>query len=196
MFDQPSFRLDVPKCARCGQDHRVVVHGLSAPMGPNRHWMVCPLTGDPVLLDLQPAATASVPAEVKECVVGEFEFEIGDRVCMVHSLECGVVIGRAEYDEDEPRYLVRYCAGDGRQVECWWQESAIGHVDDEETEEEPPPAAGEGDGIAATVNVDVSAIRQKVVEAIVPAINGLAAVLERTITDELTRFMENARSRT
>ena len=39
--------------------------------------------------------------------------------------EYGEVIGRAEYTDAEPQYLVRYMAGDGRATEQWWAESAL-----------------------------------------------------------------------
>ena len=54
-----------------------------------------------------------------------FKFSLDQSVGMVCSNERGVVIGRAEYRIAEPAYLVRYEAGDGRQVESWWTESAI-----------------------------------------------------------------------
>jgi hypothetical protein len=56
---------------------------------------------------------------------GKFAFQLNDRVALVHSGENGVVIGRVEYLFAENGYLVRYRAGDGRQVENWWGESAI-----------------------------------------------------------------------
>lgn len=52
-------------------------------------------------------------------------FEMRQRVRLNESGETGTVIGRAEYDVDENRYLIRYKAGDGRQVESWWAESAL-----------------------------------------------------------------------
>ncbi len=33
--------------------------------------------------------------------------------------------GRAEFAQDEPSYKLRYKAGDGRQVEQWWGQSAL-----------------------------------------------------------------------
>ncbi|MBM3553631.1 MAG: hypothetical protein FJX45_18260 [Alphaproteobacteria bacterium] len=54
-----------------------------------------------------------------------FKFELKQIVKMAASDESGVVIGRAEYSASEPSYQVRYLAGDGRQVEGWWGESAI-----------------------------------------------------------------------
>jgi hypothetical protein len=56
----------------------------------------------------------------------QWKLELGQTVTLAMSGEQGVVIGRAEYEIDEDRYLVRYKAGDGRLVEDWWPESAIG----------------------------------------------------------------------
>ncbi len=54
-----------------------------------------------------------------------FEFELGQMVRLRTSEEQGHVAGRAEYEAAEPAYYVRYRGGDGRQVECWWGESAL-----------------------------------------------------------------------
>jgi hypothetical protein len=54
-----------------------------------------------------------------------WSFELKARVQMVETEEVGTVIGRAEYTHSERAYLVRYKAGDGRQVESWWGESAL-----------------------------------------------------------------------
>jgi hypothetical protein len=54
-----------------------------------------------------------------------FAFELGQLVKLERSSEEGVVTGRAEYATSEPSYYVRYLAGDGRQTEAWWGESAI-----------------------------------------------------------------------
>lgn len=54
-----------------------------------------------------------------------FKFELKQVVKMAASEESGVVIGRAEYSASEPSYQVRYLAGDGRQTEQWWGESAL-----------------------------------------------------------------------
>lgn len=35
-------------------------------------------------------------------------------------------LGRAEYPSSENTYQILYCGGDGRQVEHWREESAIG----------------------------------------------------------------------
>jgi hypothetical protein len=56
-----------------------------------------------------------------------FDYAMGDDVALSQSGECGKVIGRAEYDDGGPRYLVRYVAADGRQVEDWFVSSAIAH---------------------------------------------------------------------
>lgn len=57
-----------------------------------------------------------------------FAFELGQKVGLTLTLERGIVIGRAEYTDNSPQYLVRYAAGDGRQVEDWWAASAISAV--------------------------------------------------------------------
>jgi len=56
-----------------------------------------------------------------------FQFNLGDQVRLAHTEERGMVIGRAEYLEHEgaTTYLVRYKAADGRQVESWWNQSAL-----------------------------------------------------------------------
>lgn len=60
----------------------------------------------------------------------DFMFDLGDRVHMTESAEVGTIIGRAQYQTSENTYLVRYRAGDGRQTECWWGESAINDSED------------------------------------------------------------------
>nr|WP_321459654.1 hypothetical protein [uncultured Cohaesibacter sp.] len=54
-----------------------------------------------------------------------FAFDLDQKVKMKLSDEQGLIIGRAEFVMDTPNYLVRYLAADGRQVESWWNESAI-----------------------------------------------------------------------
>lgn len=53
------------------------------------------------------------------------KFALGSTVNMKFSDEFGEVIARAEYTTSENAYLVRYKAGDDRQVESWWGESAL-----------------------------------------------------------------------
>ncbi|WP_018266511.1 hypothetical protein [Methylosinus sp. LW4] len=55
----------------------------------------------------------------------ELKFKLKQIVKLVESGETGTVVGRAEFDYSNPSYLVRYKAGDGRQVESWWTESAL-----------------------------------------------------------------------
>jgi len=55
----------------------------------------------------------------------DLKFALGQLVRLVRSNEEGEVIGRAEYTTSEPCYYVRYRAGDDRQTECWWGESAL-----------------------------------------------------------------------
>ena len=58
--------------------------------------------------------------------MNDFKFTLLDRVEIVESGEGGQVIGRAEYSHAEPSYYVHYKAADGRAVQCWWNESALG----------------------------------------------------------------------
>jgi len=55
----------------------------------------------------------------------KFKFEVTQRVALTESGETGKIVARAEYDSQENQYLIRYKAGDGRQVEQWWGESAV-----------------------------------------------------------------------
>ena len=54
-----------------------------------------------------------------------FAFELGDDVDFQHSAETGTVIGRIEYSNRPPQYLVRYEAGDGCQRETWMDGDAL-----------------------------------------------------------------------
>lgn len=54
-----------------------------------------------------------------------FVFELNEAVRLEMSGEHGRVIGRAEYAHVPPQYLVRYVAADGRQVEEWFDSTAI-----------------------------------------------------------------------
>jgi hypothetical protein len=56
----------------------------------------------------------------------DMKYELGQLVKAVVGEEQGTIIGRAEYLTSEPNYYVRYLAADGRMVEAWWAESAIG----------------------------------------------------------------------
>lgn len=57
--------------------------------------------------------------------VKKFTFELGQMVKIEDSNEIGKVTGRAEYQNAENSYYLRYKAGDGRAVEAWWPESAL-----------------------------------------------------------------------
>lgn len=57
--------------------------------------------------------------------MGDFLYSLGQNVKLVASEEKGVIIGRAEYASMSDCYLVRYKAGDGRQVENWWSVDAM-----------------------------------------------------------------------
>ena len=54
-----------------------------------------------------------------------FCYKLGQEVSLSETQENGSVIGRAHYLSQEPHYLIRYAAADGRQVEVWWAETAI-----------------------------------------------------------------------
>ena len=53
------------------------------------------------------------------------KFELGAGVGLLATEEKGSVIGRAEFQNGENSYLVRYKAADGRAVDSWWGESAL-----------------------------------------------------------------------
>ena len=54
-----------------------------------------------------------------------FKYELYQLVKLTQSDECGTIVARAEYVHSCPSYLVRYKAGNGCQVEEWWNETAI-----------------------------------------------------------------------
>lgn len=59
--------------------------------------------------------------------MSNFDFDLGDSVFILASSEKGEVIGRAEYNNGAPNnYFLRYKSADGRAVEAWWEENAIG----------------------------------------------------------------------
>lgn len=55
----------------------------------------------------------------------KFKFELGQEVEIEISNERGIVVGRAEYQNAEDAYYLRYEAADGRAVEGWWTVSAL-----------------------------------------------------------------------
>ncbi len=55
----------------------------------------------------------------------KFAFDLNQNVKLKLSEERGVIIGRGEYTERPPCYMVRYVAADGRQVEDWWNADAL-----------------------------------------------------------------------
>lgn len=57
--------------------------------------------------------------------MSNFKFELNQEVKLAKSEEAGTVVGRAEHTTCENQYRVCYQAADGRQVECWWDESQI-----------------------------------------------------------------------
>lgn len=52
-------------------------------------------------------------------------FELGQELCITASGERGIVVGRAEYLDSLPTYLLRYRSADGPAVEQWWNQSAL-----------------------------------------------------------------------
>jgi hypothetical protein len=59
-----------------------------------------------------------------------FRYALGQNVTLMASGERGIIIGRAEYLEAFPGYLVRYRAADGRATEGWWTQPALENADD------------------------------------------------------------------
>lgn len=57
----------------------------------------------------------------------QFAHEIGSHATIVESggTESGRIIGRAQHENSENQYYLRYRAADGRCVEYWWAESAL-----------------------------------------------------------------------
>lgn len=53
-------------------------------------------------------------------------FDLNAEVQLSMSAEQGVIIGRAQYSNKTNQYLVRYKSADGRLVENWWDEDALG----------------------------------------------------------------------
>lgn len=53
------------------------------------------------------------------------KFDLKQIVQLVESGETGTIVGAAKYAYSEDSYLIRYRAGDGRQVENWWGASAL-----------------------------------------------------------------------
>lgn len=55
-----------------------------------------------------------------------FKFNLGQRVKLIESFEEGTVTARAEYaNPTRQMFMIRYRAGDNRQVENWWAASDI-----------------------------------------------------------------------
>jgi hypothetical protein len=54
-----------------------------------------------------------------------FKFALRNTVVIQASGEHAEVIGRAEYLNAVPGYLLRYRRGDGTAVEQWWPEDAL-----------------------------------------------------------------------
>lgn len=58
-----------------------------------------------------------------------FKYKLQQNVRILPSSECGKIVGRAEYTDGKPNYLVRYMAADWRAVEAWWAQSALETLD-------------------------------------------------------------------
>ena len=65
------------------------------------------------------------PDESDKAPNARFPFALKQIVKLSESDEQGTIIGRADYSFMPPQYLVRYRAGDGRQVENWWPADAL-----------------------------------------------------------------------
>jgi hypothetical protein len=61
--------------------------------------------------------------------LNDFDFELGDEVKIDASGETGKIIGRSEFTNAEPQYLIRYKCADGRAVESWWSEESLTKVE-------------------------------------------------------------------
>lgn len=57
--------------------------------------------------------------------MNDLRFDLNDVVRLCESGEEAIVIGRAQMQYSEPLYLLRYCNGEGCQVESWWGQSAL-----------------------------------------------------------------------
>lgn len=55
----------------------------------------------------------------------KFRFGMGATPVITVSGEIGLVVGRAEYVNSEPSYLLQYRSNRGDAVEEWWRESAL-----------------------------------------------------------------------
>lgn len=55
----------------------------------------------------------------------DFKFALHSTVGFTESAEAGIVIGRAEFTNISPQYLIRYQAGDSRMTESWWDEDSL-----------------------------------------------------------------------
>lgn len=54
-----------------------------------------------------------------------FKFELNDTATIEVSDESGVVIGRSDYTDREPLYLIRYANADGVATQKWGTQSAL-----------------------------------------------------------------------
>lgn len=65
------------------------------------------------------------PHEAPKPAPAKFRFSLGATPAITVSGEIGLVVGRAEYLNSEPSYLLQYRRNDGIADEQWWRESAL-----------------------------------------------------------------------
>lgn len=58
-------------------------------------------------------------------LISDFEFDLGDIVRDRNKPDMGFIRGRAEYDNAENSYLIRYVSETGRIMELWLEESKL-----------------------------------------------------------------------
>ena len=88
---------------------------------------------------LRPAASGSLPlteihytpprrspGQFQEAHMSPFLFNLGQSLKISASGESGIVTGRCEFLSGQPQYLLRYKAADGRAVESFWGQDALG----------------------------------------------------------------------
>lgn len=54
-----------------------------------------------------------------------FKYELGGKVSLIETEECGVIVGRAEYTDSDNSYYIRYKDSTGKQILKWWNETHI-----------------------------------------------------------------------
>lgn len=66
-----------------------------------------------------------------------FAFQLQESVAIAVSGERGTIVGRAEYTNQSPQYLIRYKTADGRAIESWWAQDALALFVESETAFDP-----------------------------------------------------------